>query len=738
MTTIQETAHDAATGDSRWYAQPMRWLQLNLVPDDALHADIGQWRRYWEDARVEGLTLSAAGATAFYPTDIPLHPRAAQLGSRDLLGELVGAAKELGIRVLARFEASVTTQELGAAHPDWIAQRAGTATIEFPGMDAKASAAFVASFFGGRPSPCFNGPYFREFMPQVMTELATRYPIDGFYANGWPYIGGGPPSPAAACSCPSCLAGWHARGHDDYPVKADPDDPVWNDFVTYVQESYEDVQRLWQRHVKSIRPGLSFVCNLHGSLASGLRWGEFGPLVDLFANDSQGRHTLEPAHSGVASQALWSASRSAAVLNALADGKPTFHIVGGWHAGSPPLRRMAKEPLEIRMMLAQVVARGARPWCNVAGATIYDRRWMEPIREYYAWHAGVEPYFRNERSAADVGIVWTPRALWPEWSDRQFTGDGPSMASAFHGWHETLLRARQPFDIVPDFRMTDEAIARYRALIVPSGSTIDLETATSLRRFVQRGGGLVLGCGTLKPAHGDAGGEGILAELAGVGVPGTPTGPRASGYIEITTTRDHLLLRGVGDTDYLPAGTWCALPPSVADARGAGRYQHPLPFLADLAFVEREPPDDPPLTQRGQCVYLATDLDALHGAQQLPDVRRLLVNSLEAAHGGRPARCRVSGPGIVDVNVWEQAASTTVHLVNFTNAHLYGGPIDELTPIGPQTIELRVEPNVAIERVRLLRAGVDVNHERAPDGTITVVVPGIDDFEVVAIDRTAR
>ena len=453
MTTTQPSRSAAAEAvSSNWYDRPMRWLQLNLVADDALHTDVAAWKQYWSDSKVEALTISAAGATAQYPTDVPMHPRAEFLGDRDLFGELVAAAKELEIRVLARFEPNMVSVELATAHPDWITKRAGHRPFDIPWMDAKAVADFAKTFAGGRPRPCFNGPYYREFMPKVMSELAERYPIDGFYANGWPRIGAGPPSPHDACSCPSCLEGWRAREHGAYPTTVDPQDPVWNDFVEYIQECYESVQRLWQTHIKAIRPHLSFVCNLHGSLANAIRWEQFGPLVDLFANDSQGRHTAEPRTPGVAAEALWTVARSAAIIDAIAAGKPTCHIVGAWHAGAPPLRRVAKEPLELRTMLAQVVARGARPWCNVAGGTIYDRRWMDEVRDYYQWHAGVADYLRNTRSNADVAILWTPNALWPASSDPELAARCPSLPLAFHGWQEVMLRARQPFDVMPIHR----------------------------------------------------------------------------------------------------------------------------------------------------------------------------------------------------------------------------------------------------------------------------------------------
>jgi hypothetical protein len=708
-----------------WYEEPLRWLQLNLTGDDPLSTDVGHWKQFWQEARVEGVTLSSAGAMAVYPTDIPLHPRAPHRGDRDLFGELTAAAKELDIRVLARFEASSVSDELAAAHPDWLAQRdPSRASL---GIDV---AAFLA---GGRAMPCFNGPYFREFLPAVMTELASRYPIDGFYANAWPYIGMTPPSPATMCSCPSCLASWRLRGHDQLPERADADDPIWAEYVEWVQDLYVDVQRTWQRHVKAIRPELSFVCNLHGSIASGVPWQTFGAEVDLFVNDSQGRHMFEVGDEGVMTHALWAASRSAAIVQAVAAGKPMCHIVGGWHSDAPALRRLAKEPLELRMMFAQVVARGARPWCNVGGGAIHDRRWMEPLRSFYRWHAENASYLRHQRSLAEVGVVWTPSAVWPAWWRPGRRPRGPALAAAFRGWHEVLLRARTSFNVVPDNQLVEDALDAYRVLILPSGTTVTEAGVAALHRFVGRGGGLILGCGTV----------GVdtkvgPSDLAGVVVGEAPAGPTPNAYVEITTTRDHPLLGGIGDTDYIPAGSWTAPPAALAGATGAGRFQAPFPFVADFAFPEHPPLEDPMLTLRDRVVYLATDIDALHGVHQLPDIRVVLVNCLDAAFGDDRRTCTVTGPGVLDVHPWQQQDSWTVHLVNLTNPNLYGGPIDELVGVGEQAVRLFVDGADASYRARLLRSGDDVDLEQDANGSITVKVPSVEDFEVVAIERDKR
>jgi hypothetical protein len=93
----------------------------------------------------------------------------------------------------------------------------------------------------------------------------------------------------------------------------------------------------------------------------------------------------------------------------------------------------------------------------------------------------------------------------------------------------------------------------------------------------------------------------------------------------------------------------------------------------------------------------------------------------------------VEGPGLLDVSVWRQRESITVHLVNLTNPMMMKGPIREIIPIGPQRVRLRLPGDAKARKIQLLSAGVTPDVQAA-DGTLTLVVPSIDVHEVVAID----
>jgi hypothetical protein len=93
----------------------------------------------------------------------------------------------------------------------------------------------------------------------------------------------------------------------------------------------------------------------------------------------------------------------------------------------------------------------------------------------------------------------------------------------------------------------------------------------------------------------------------------------------------------------------------------------------------------------------------------------------------------VEGKGILDVAVWEQKYSMTVHLVNLTNPMMMKGPVREIIPISAQKVRLRIPEGRRVRRVRLLVAGGEVTH-RVEGGAIALEVPSIGLHEVVAVD----
>lgn len=82
-----------------WYSLMRRCGQINYNERDPLTVDPDAWMDYWASLKVDAVLLNGGGILAFYPTQVPFHHRSQFLGSRDLFGEMVAAAKKRGLRV---------------------------------------------------------------------------------------------------------------------------------------------------------------------------------------------------------------------------------------------------------------------------------------------------------------------------------------------------------------------------------------------------------------------------------------------------------------------------------------------------------------------------------------------------------------------------------------------------------------------------------------------------------------
>jgi hypothetical protein len=94
---------------------------------------------------------------------------------------------------------------------------------------------------------------------------------------------------------------------------------------------------------------------------------------------------------------------------------------------------------------------------------------------------------------------------------------------------------------------------------------------------------------------------------------------------------------------------------------------------------------------------------------------------------------RVQGPGFLEVTVWKQRESLTVHLVNLSNPMMMKGPVREIIPIGPQKVRLRLPSGRTLAGVKLLVGGTQPDFSQAA-GVVDVQVPSIGLHEVVAFD----
>ena len=165
-----------------------------------------------------------------------------------------------------------------------------------------------------------------------------------------------------------------------------------------------------------------------------------------------------------------------------------------------------------------------------------------------------------------------------------------------------------------------------------------------------------------------------------------------------------------------------------------------VPSYPDLPMEDvypRQPTTDVPdiflrELDRGRVAYFPGDIDRTFWEVLNTDHAKLLGNAVLWANN-EPAPLSVEGKGVLDVAIWSQKNSMTVHLVNLTNPMMMKGPVREAIPISSQQVRIRVPAEKRVTKVHLLVAGVETHYRKDGDA-ILVEVPSIRVHEVIALD----
>lgn len=694
FTPTPNTPHPTPT----WCNKPMRWAQLTLVENDPGQFDPQFWLDYFRRTRSDATCLSAGGCVAYYPTKIPLHHRSAWMKDSDPFGTLVEGSRKLSMVVIARTDPHSCLPDAYEAHPDWVA-------VDAEGRPRRHGAT------PGRWLTCALGPYNFEFMTEVTKEIVSLYKVDGIFSNRWTGSG--------MCYCEHCRRNFRSASGQDLPRTNNPLDPVRRAYRLWRQERLFQLWRLWDAEIRKINPNACFIANSGGGTLSDLDMKTIGEMAPILFADRQARR-------GVA--VPWANGKNGKEYRATMGSKP----IGGIFSVGVEERYRWKDSVqsaaEIRIWAADGVANGLRPWFTKFAGTIQDPRWLKVVEEIYNRYARMEKYLRNEEPLARVAMVYS-----------QQTGAFYGARAEEHvlGMYHALVEARVPFEMVHEGRLAAEEIDRFKLLILPSLACLSEAQCDELRGYVRRGGSLVATFETsLYDEWGVRRQDFGLADLFGAAYGGRVEGPMQNAYLRLEGP--HPLLAGLEDAPRIIHGVHRVEVKATAELR-----QRPLtliPSYPDLPMEEvypRVPKTDIPevyLREMGKSrvVYFPWDIDRTFWEVLSVDHGRLLRNAVAwAANEAQPVT--VIGPGVLDVTVWRQKESLTVHLVNLTNPMMMKGPFRELIPVGEQKVRVMLPPGRRARKVQLLAAGREAR-ARAVGGGLEVTVPSVLDHEVVAVD----
>jgi hypothetical protein len=136
-------------------------------------------------------------------------------------------------------------------------------------------------------------------------------------------------------------------------------------------------------------------------------------------------------------------------------------------------------------------------------------------------------------------------------------------------------------------------------------------------------------------------------------------------------------------------------------------------------------------TGKSRIAYFPGDIDRSFWQIMSTDHGKLLTNTIRWALNEEPL-AEVKGPGVIDVTIWKQEHSMTVHLVNLTNPMLMKGPFRELIPVSEE-VTINMPGGLKPKGIRFLVSGLNPDFEI--DGNrIKISASDIYDHEIIGID----
>jgi hypothetical protein len=702
-------AASAAASPDDWFDRPMRWAQLTLVENDPGTYDLNFWLDYFKRTHSDAACLSAGGCVAYYPTKIPLHYRSKWLGGGDAFGDLVAGCRKLNMVVIARTDPHAVHQDIYDAHPDWIA-------VEANGQKRRhwADPDFWVT--------CALGPYNFEFMTEVTKEIVSLYKVDGIFSNRW--------SGSGMCYCEHCQRNFRAAAGLDLPRSNNPQDPARRAYNGWRQQRLFELWRLWDDEIRKLNPGARYIPNTGGGALSDLDMDKIGELAPTLFADRQAR-------SGLA--APWLNGKSGKEYRATMGRKAIGGIFSVGEEETYRWKDSVQSGPEVRLWALDGIANGLRPWFTKFAGTLRDRRWLPVVEDLYGWLYRNERYLRNEDPLARVAMVYSQQTA-------TYYGGAQARAKVEDhalGYYQALIEARIPFEMVHDRLLDPAHIGQFKVLILPNIAALSTQQCSQIREYVSRGGSIVATHETsLYDEWGARRADFGLADLFGASFDGRLDARMQNSYLLLesdrATGKRHPVLAGLEDADRIINGV-----SRVYTRPHDASPNSPLtliPSYPDLPMEEVYPrvlkTDTPEVYVRelgkGRVVYFPWDIDRTFWEVLAVDHGKLLRNAVDwAANEPRPVV--VTGPGLLDVTVWRQKSSMTVHLVNLTNPMMMKGPIREFIPTPPQQVTIRLPEGQRARKVQLLVSGQSPRVREA-NGSISLTIPSILDHEVVAVD----
>ncbi|AYG60055.1 Tat pathway signal protein [Rhizobium jaguaris] len=724
-----------------WYKTTLRWAQTNLVEIDPARYDEQWWREHWRRTRIQGVIVNAGGIVAYYPSEFPLHHRAETLGERDLYGEIVKAAREEGLKVIARMDSNRVAEDFYRAHPDWIC-------IDIDGKPYRQADKYVT---------CINSPYYSEYLPKIMEEIIGRSQPDGFADNSWAGI-----PRKNICYCQHCTKQFREWSNVELPRRHD-----WADesYRLWIRWNFKRRTDLWEFNNKVTTKAGGEHCAWMGMISGDVlnNNNRFIDLPSILARspivmlDHQRRNTTDGFEDNT-------------------EVGKRLHEVGGWdklipestpqyQLGSPAFRLASMPPAEVRLWSSAGFAGGIQPWWHHIGSLHEDRRQYNTAEPIFTWHEVNQEILVNRKPQADVAVVWSQ-------GNHNFHGQDQAndrTMNPYRGTTRALDRAGITYLPVHADDI-GKAADRFGVLILPNLAAMSDSQVAAVEAFAAQGRSVIASSeSSLYGEYGNKRADFALAKLFGVHAKGGSRGAQEAANPDIETSLRHTYLRlspelrakvhgprdktapaadgsrhpvlgGLDGTDTLPFGGYLPVVSVEDDVKVLATFIPDFPIYPPETSWMRQPYSDlPAITVRetakgGKLVWFVADLDRCYARDEQFEHAKLIANAVRWMLGDKSLLSLEGTHGFLTATLYSQDSRQIIHLNNRILTSRVPGRQNELLPIGPVTVRLRKQPGASISADVSLRVSGRKAPAKSEGNELVIEIGDVLDHEVVVVD----
>lgn len=703
-----------------WYQKQLRMLQTVLREPDIVDYNAQKVVEYLKKSESNCIIINAGGVIDFFNNETKLSRVNTFMTDEDMMGDLVDECHENGIKVIVRVDFRGVNQERYERQPNWFAQdEEGNGKIGWEKIYM----------------PCYNAYYSNGHAVEYITQMMTKYNIDGVWENCVGF-GSGP------CYCKTCRDKYRKDLGKEIPIGDDYGASIFDEYRHWKAGCADEHIRLLRDTVKSFGEDKAYCAEIFGMFhaSNALQTG-----IDLYNAKEHFDFLVSPAFLDGSSQEskkyddLTYAASSIRFLKAIESDKPSVLLCGN----NGTKWRYVKSPRqETKIWMWEAVAVGASFWnCMFNGQhpdMTFDRRNAYIEKEIFKYLKNNEKILENQMPVEDVGIYYSKYT-------RDAIGNDDEAKDEYgvfiKGVERALISQHIQYNFIPDLDFSYEKIKNIKTLIIPNGALMKDQDIEIIKEYVENGGGLIASYETsLYDEKGKPRSDFGLKELFGCSFTGMRKDTSTDCYQMVREKHKILnnmdvektqMIMNEGQTllctqqNKIESIMVCSYVPLI--------YNQPPEYAWIPQMVTEYPTIMTNTYGKGRIVYFANQTDKLCYTNGHEDFFQTFYNAILWTNQ-EPLILETDAPESVHIVLMEKKGNTSVKLLSLVNTTAgVTRPIKKVVPVHNIEVSIKMKGEGVVEwEVLKQDSAITINSRKERGGTIvTVKIDKIVEFNAI-------